>query len=78
MVMDLFNVLEEKLETALKQFEDLKKANGELKKSLDAKDQTLKEAQAAMEKITREREMVRQRVDKILERLKILDTGEKA
>jgi DNA repair exonuclease SbcCD ATPase subunit len=76
--MDLFNVLEEKLETALKQFEDLKKANGELKKSLDAKDQTLKEAQAAMEKITREREMVRQRVDKILERLKILDTGEKA
>jgi FtsZ-binding cell division protein ZapB len=76
--MDLFNVLEEKLETALKQFEYLKKANGELKKSLDAKDQTLKEAQAAMEKITREREMVRQRVDKILERLKILDTGEKA
>ena len=78
MVMDLFNVLEEKLEAALKQFEDLKKANGELQKSLADKDQALKEAQAAVEKITREREMVRQRVDKILERLKILDTGEKA
>jgi len=77
-VMDLFNVLEEKLEAALKQFEDLKKANGELQKSLADKDQALKEAQAAVEKITREREMVRQRVDKILERLKILDTGEKA
>jgi len=77
-VADLFVILEKKLEEVLSQFEGLKQANADLQKALAAKEQAVKEAEAALEKITREREMVRQRIDKILNRLKILDLGETA
>ncbi|OGP70105.1 MAG: hypothetical protein A2Z73_06580 [Deltaproteobacteria bacterium RBG_13_60_28] len=76
--MDLFNNLEQKLETILKKFEGLKEANAALQKSLAVKDQALKEAEAALEKVSQEREVIRQRVDKILKRLEILDKGESA
>jgi|UniRef100_A0A7C5ELX3 archaellum component FlaC len=75
-VMDLFTVLEQKLEAFLNQFESQKQAIAELKKNLAAKEQALKEAEVALEKVTREKELVRQRIDKILNRLKILDLGE--
>lgn len=82
-VTDLFTELDKKLEAILGQFESYKQANVELKEALAAKDQTLaakekalKEAETALEQITREKEMVRQRIDKILTRLKILDLGE--
>lgn len=78
MVTDLFNMLEQKLELVLGQTARLKEANDALEKSLAAKEQALKEAQAALEKVSQEREVVRQRVDKILNRLKFLDTGESA
>ncbi len=78
MVADLFNVLEQKLEMVLSQFEKLKEANAALKRSLEEKEQALKEAQGALENSSREREVVRQRIDKILNRLKILDIGESA
>jgi len=74
--MDLFTVLEQKLEAFLNQFESQKQAIAELKKNLAAKEQALKEAEVALEKVTREKELVRQRIDKILNRLKILDLGE--
>jgi uncharacterized protein involved in exopolysaccharide biosynthesis len=81
--MDLFTVLEQKLEVVLGQYEGQKQANAALKEALAAKeqalagkDQALKEAEAALERITREKELVRQRIDKILSRLKILDLGE--
>lgn len=76
MVTDLFNVLEQKLEMVLSQFEKLKEANAALQRSLEEKDQALQEAQASLENSSREREVVRQRIDKILNRLKILDIGE--
>ncbi len=76
MVANLFTVLEEKLEMALKHFESLKQANAELEKALAEKNQALKEAQVALEKATREKEMIRQRIDKILNRLKNLGLGE--
>jgi phage regulator Rha-like protein len=76
--MDLFNNLEQKLETILKKFENLKEANAALEKSLAVKDQALKEAEAALGKVSQEREVIRQRVDKILKRLEILDKGESA
>lgn len=78
MVTELFAELEEKLEAVLRQLEVLKKANAELKAAVAGKDQALKEAQATLEKVTREREIVRERIDKILNRLKILDLGESA
>jgi len=81
--MELFTVLEQKLEVVLDQFESLKKDNAELKENLTASEQTLatkekalKEAEDSLERTTREKEMVRQRIDKILNRLKILDLGE--
>ncbi|HEX9884478.1 MAG TPA: cell division protein ZapB [Desulfobaccales bacterium] len=78
MVTDLFTVLEQKLEKVLGQIVSLKEANSGLQKNLAAKEQALKEVEAALEKVSREREMVRQRIDKILNRLEILDTGESA
>jgi septal ring factor EnvC (AmiA/AmiB activator) len=78
LVTDLFTVLEQKLEKVLGQIVSLKEANSALQRNLAAKEQALKEVEAALEKISREREMVRQRIDKILNRLEILDTGESA
>ena len=75
--MELFTVLEQKLEKVLSQFEGLKQANDILQKSLAAKDQALKEAEAALGKVAQEREEIRQRIDGILSKLEILDTGEK-
>lgn len=76
--MDLFNNLEEKLESILGKYESLKEANAALQHSLTVKDQAIKEAEAALEKVNQEREVIRQRIDKILKRLEILDKGESA
>ena len=76
--MDLFNNLEEKLESILSKYESLKEANAALQNSLNLKDQALKEAEATLEKVNQEREVIRQRIDKILKRLEILDQGESA
>ena len=76
--MDLFNSLEQKLESILKKFESLKEANAALQNSLATKDQALKEAEATLDKVSQEREVIRQRIDKILKRLEILDKGESA
>jgi chromosome segregation ATPase len=73
---DLFAELEQKLDAVLSQMEGLKRANAEIREVIAQKDAALKEAGATLEKITREREMVRERIDKILNRLKILDLGE--
>jgi len=77
-VTDLFTVLEQKLEMVLGQTARLKEANAALEQTLAEKDQAIKGAEAALEKLTQEREIVRQRIDKILNRLKIIDTGESA
>jgi chromosome segregation ATPase len=77
-VTDLFTTLEQKLELVLSQIAGLKETNAALGKSLGEKEQALKEAQAELAKVSREREMVRERIDKILNRLKIIDTGESA
>jgi hypothetical protein len=77
-VTDLFTVLEQKLEMVLGQTARLKEANAALEQTLAEKEQALKEAEATLEKLSQERELVRQRIDKILNRLKIIDTGESA
>jgi sugar-specific transcriptional regulator TrmB len=56
----------------------LQEANAALKKTLGEKEQALKEAEATLARVSRERETVRERIDKILNRLKIIDTGESA
>jgi septal ring factor EnvC (AmiA/AmiB activator) len=76
--MDLFTVLEQKLEAVLGQIASLKEANAALKKALTEKEQALKDTEGAMAKISQEREVIRQRIDKILNRLAVLDTGESA
>jgi septal ring factor EnvC (AmiA/AmiB activator) len=77
-VTDLFTTLEQKLELVLSRMNTLQEANAALEKSLGEKDQALKEAEAELARVSREREMVRQRIDKILNRLKFIETGESA
>jgi cell division protein ZapB len=76
--MDLFTVLEQKLEAVLGQTAGLKEANAALKKALEEKEAALAHAEGALAKANQERELIRQRIDKILNRLAILDTGESA
>ena len=78
MVTDLFNTLEQKLELVLSKVNALQEANAALQKALGEKEQALKEAEATLARVSRERETVRERIDKILNRLKIIDTGESA
>jgi hypothetical protein len=75
---DLFTVLEQKLEMVVGQTARLKEVNTVLEQTLAEKEKALKEAEGALEKLTQEREMIRQRIDKVLNRLKIIDTGESA
>jgi hypothetical protein len=77
-VTDLFNTLEQKLELVLSKVNALQEANVALQQALGDKEQALKEAEAALARISRERETVRERIDKILNRLKVIDTGESA
>lgn len=78
MVTELFNTLEQKLELILAQMARFQEANAALEKALAAKEQALQEAQATLQQVTQEREVVRQRIDKILNRLTFLDVGESA
>jgi septal ring factor EnvC (AmiA/AmiB activator) len=75
-VTDLFNTLEQKLERVLTKVSSLQEANTALQKKLDEKEQALKVTEAELARVSQEREMVRQRIDKILNRLKFIDTGE--
>jgi len=77
-VTDLFNTLEQKLELVLSKVNALQEANAALQKTLGEKEQALKESEATLARVSREREAVRERIDKILNRLKIIDTGESA
>jgi hypothetical protein len=77
-VTDLFNVLEQKMELVLGQVATLKEANAALQRSLAEKELALRDVQETLAKASQEREMVRQRIDKILNRLKFLETGESA
>ena len=78
MVTDLFNTLEQKLELVLSKVSTLQEANAALHQTLADQEQALKEAEVALARVSREREAVRERIDKILNRLKIIDTGESA
>ncbi len=78
MVTDLFTTLEQKLEGVLNKVAELQEANAALTKSLAEKEQVLKAGEAELARVSQEREMVRQRIDKILNRLKFIDTGESA
>ena len=78
MVTDLFTTLEQKLEMVLKKMSALQEATAALQKSLEEKDAALRAAQAELAQVSQDREMVRDRIDKILNRLKFIDTGESA
>jgi septal ring factor EnvC (AmiA/AmiB activator) len=77
-VTELFTTLEQKLEMVLKKMSALQEATAALQKSLEEKDAALRAAQAELAQVSRDREMVRDRIDKILNRLKFIDTGESA
>jgi len=70
--LELFEVLEKKLEQVLDQYQTLKSDNAGLLKSLEDKEQALLEAKDTLEKMTRERELVRHRIDQLLNKIEIL------
>lgn len=72
MSLELFEVLEKKLEQVLDQYQTLKSDNAGLLKSLEDKEQALLEAKDTLEKMTRERELVRHRIDQLLNKIEIL------
>lgn len=72
MAIELFEVLEKRLEQVLTQYQNLKTANASLLKSLEEKEQALNDAQESLDKMGRERELVRQRIDQLLNKLEIL------
>ncbi len=70
--MELLELLEKKLEQVLSQFQKLKADSAELVKELEAKELALLEAKEAMDKMAQERELVRQRVDQLLNKIEAL------
>ncbi len=78
MVTDLFTVLEQKLEMVLGQTARLKESQYRLEETLAEKEQALKEAAGRPGEAVPGAGTGSERIDKILNRLKIIDTGESA
>lgn len=75
MAIELFDLLEKKLENILNQFQSLKADNLALAKSLQEKEQALNEALLTIDKMGKERDLVRQRIDQLLNKVEALSAG---
>jgi hypothetical protein len=73
--IELFEILEKKLENILNQFQSLKSDNLALAKSLQEKEQALNEALLTIDKMGKERDLVRQRIDQLLNKVEALSAG---
>jgi hypothetical protein len=73
--IELFDLLEKKLENILNQFQSLKTDNLSLAESLQEKEQALKEALLTIDKMGKERDLVRQRIDQLLNKVEALSAG---
>jgi phage regulator Rha-like protein len=73
--IELFDLLEKKLENILNQFQSLKADNLALAKSLQEKEQALNEALLTIDKMGKERDLVRQRIDQLLNKVEALSAG---
>lgn len=74
MALELFEVLEKKLEDLLNQYHSLQSENSTLMKMLEEQERALTETREALSKLNRERDVIRQRLDQLLHKLEALST----
>ncbi|MGQ9921071.1 MAG: cell division protein ZapB [Desulfobacca sp.] len=72
MALELFEVLERKLENLLGQYQTLQSENATLMKMLEEQEKALAETREALTKLNKERDLVRQRLDQLLHKLEVL------
>lgn len=72
MALELFEVLERKLEQVLGQYQTLQNENATLMKMLEEQEKALTETREALGKMNKERDTVRQRIDQLLNKLEVL------
>ena len=72
MALELFEVLERKLEQVLGQYQTLQNENATLMKMLEEQEKALSETREALGKMNKERDAVRQRIDQLLNKLEVL------
>ncbi len=72
MALELFEVLERKLEQVLGQYQTLQNENATLMKMLEEQEKALTETREALGKMNKERDAVRQRIDQLLNKLEVL------
>ena len=72
MALELFEVLERKLEQVLGQYQTLQNENATLVKMLEEQEKALAETREALGKMNKERDAVRQRIDQLLNKLEVL------
>lgn len=72
MALELFEVLERKLEQVLGQYQTLQNENATLMKMLEEQEKALAETREALGKMNKERDAVRQRIDQLLNKLDML------
>jgi cell division protein ZapB len=70
--LELFEVLERKLEQVLGQYQTLQNENATLIKMLEEQEKALAETREALGKMNKERDAVRQRIDQLLNKLEVL------
>ncbi len=72
MALELFEVLERKLEQVLGQYQTLQNENTTIMKMLEEQEKALTETREALSKMNKERDAVRQRIDQLLNKLEVL------
>jgi len=70
--LELFEVLERKLEQVLGQYQTLQNENATIMKMLEEQEKALAETREALGKMNKERDAVRQRIDQLLNKLEVL------
>lgn len=75
MTLERFEMLEEGLTKLLDGYEQLKTENQDLKTVIGAKELEIRELQGKMKELDKERNMVREKVDKLLGRLDSIVQG---
>ena len=72
MALELFEVLERKVEQVLGLYQTLQNENATLMKMLEEQEKALAETRDALGKLNKERDVVRQRIDQLLNKLEVL------
>jgi cell division protein ZapB len=69
MERQLFEILEEKIEQAMKKMEELSQENSDLKQKIKEKEEVIQSAQARLDTLEEEKELIRGKVDGILKKI---------